>query len=357
MQAVAYNFYQVKKAVPGGTKILATVKADAYGHGLIPVAGKLAACGVDYFGVASIDEGIKLRLAGIKKPVLILGLILKEDIEPLFGYKLIPTICSWEMAQTLNFRAGKLKQRIKAHIKVDTGMGRIGVGRAEALSLIKKISRLKSVEIEGVFTHFAFADTDKQFTCRQIKSFNDLISQLKEEGVNIPYFHTANSMGILAFRGSHFNMVRPGLVLYGLYPKQNLKVKLKPVLTLKTKVMYVKKVPKGCGISYGHIYVTKKKATIITLPIGYGDGYPRNLSNIAPVLVKGKCFKVSGRVCMDQIMVDVGNSRVRIGDEVVLIGAQAKKIITTEQLAALSGTIPYEIVCGLGSRIPRVYIE
>ena len=232
LQALAHNFNQVKKAVPGGTKIMATVKADAYGHGLIPVAGKLSACGVDYFGVASIDEGIKLRSAGIKKPVLILGLILKEDIEPLFEYNLIPTICTYELAQALNSLAGKLKQKIKAHIKIDTGMGRIGVGRDEALSLIKRISSFKFIEIEGVFTHFAFADTDKQFTSRQIKSFNNLISQLKEEGINIPYRHTANSMGILAYRSSHFNMVRPGLVLYGLYPKQNLKVKLKPVLSL-----------------------------------------------------------------------------------------------------------------------------
>jgi alanine racemase len=357
LKSLAHNLNQVKKALSGKTKILATIKADAYGHGLIPVARKLAGCGVDYFGVASIDEGIKLRLARVKEPVLILGLILKEDIAPLFRYKLVPTICSYDLACELDRRAGKLGQKIKVHIKVDTGMGRIGVIQEDALKLIKKVQRLKFIEIEGVFTHFAFADIDKEFTAQQIFLFNQLLSQLKKSGINIPLAHTANSMGILAYRDSHFNMVRPGLVLYGLYPKQGLRVKLKPVLSLKTKVLYVKKVPKGCGISYGHIYLTKNKTTVITLPIGYGDGYPRNLSNIASVLVKGRRFKISGRICMDQIMVDVGNLRVRPGDEAVLIGAQAKKRITVEELAGLSGTIPYEIVCGLGSRIPRVYID
>jgi alanine racemase len=357
LDCLAYNFDQVKKAVSSQTCILATIKADGYGHGLIPVARKLAACGAGYFGVASIDEGIKIRQARLKIPVLILGLILKEDISPLFEYDLIPTVCSYDLAMELDRRARRLRKKIKIHIKVDTGMGRIGVAKEQALSLIKKIHRLRSLEIEGIFTHFAFADMDREFTSHQINLFNRLIDRLKACGIRPRFFHAANSMGIIAYHNSHFNMVRPGLVLYGLYPKEGMKVKLKPVLSLKTKVIFVKKVPKGCGISYGHIYVTSKNSTVITLPIGYGDGYPRNLSNLGPVLVKGRRFKISGRVCMDQVMVDVGNLRVRLGDEAVLIGSQKKNRITTEELAGLSGTIPYEIVCGLGSRIPRVYIE
>jgi len=357
LKSLAHNLNQVKKLLSGKTKIMATIKADAYGHGLIPVARKLAGCGVDYFGVASIDEGIKLRLARVKEPILILGLVLKEDATPLFRYKLTSTICSYDLALELDRQARRLGQKIKVHIKVDTGMGRIGVAQDDALKLLRKIHRLKFIEIEGIFTHFAFADMDREFTVRQINLFNDLISQLEKNGINIPLKHTANSMGILAYRNSHFNMVRPGLVLYGLYPKQGLKINLKPVLSLKTKVLYVKEVPKGCGISYGHIYVTKNKTTIITLPIGYGDGYPRNLSNIGSVLINGKSFKISGRICMDQIMVDVGNFKVSLGQEAVLIGSQAKNRITAEELARLAGTIPYEIVCGLGSRIPRVYID
>lgn len=357
LKSLAFNLNQVKKLLSAKTLILATIKADGYGHGLIPVARKLAASGVDYFGVASIDEGIKLRAAGIKIPVLILGLILKEDIIPLVDYKLIPTICSYDLALKLDRLGQRLAQRIKVHIKVDTGMGRIGLNQQETLKFIRRVRRLKFIEIEGIFTHFALADTNKKFTAGQINSFNQLISQLEAEGIHIPLAHAANSMGLLAYRQSHFNMVRPGLVLYGLYPKTGLKINLKPILSLKTKVMYVKKVAKGRGISYGHIYITKKKTTIITLPIGYGDGYPRNLSNIGSILVKGKRFKICGRICMDQIMVDVGDLKVRLGDEVVLIGKQGKDRISAEELARQCKTIPYEIVCGLGNRIPRVYLE
>jgi alanine racemase len=357
LKSLAFNLNQVKKVLSAKTMILATIKADGYGHGLIPVARKLAASKVDYFGVASIDEGIKLRAAGIKIPVLILGLILKGDIAPLFDHELTPTICSYDLALELDRRGQRLAQVLKVHVKVDTGMGRIGLTWQETLKLIRRIHRLKFIEIEGIFTHFALADIDQKFTVDQINSFNRLILQLEAEGIHIPLAHAANSMGVLAYRQSHFNMVRPGLVLYGLYPKQGLRIDLKPVLSLKTKVVYVKKVPKGCGISYGHIYITKKKTTVITLPIGYGDGYPRNLSNSGPILVKGKRFKISGRVCMDQIMVDVGNLKVRVGDEAVLIGSQRKLRITAEELADISGTISYEIVCGLGGRIPRVYID
>jgi len=353
---LAYNFKQIKKLLAPGIKIMVTVKADAYGHGLIPVAKKLVSCGADYLGVASIDEGIKLREKHIKLPILVLGMVLPKDISPIFRYNLTPTVCTQDLVSALNQKARSLGKAINAHVKVDTGMGRLGVLHQDALTLIKNISRLKFINIEGIFTHLAVADRDRDFTLHQIDLFNRLIAALNKEGVSITFKHAANSIGIIGFKESHFNMVRPGLAIYGLYPKADLDIKLKPVLSLKTKIVYFKRVPKGFGVSYGHDYITKKNTTIAVLPIGYGDGYPRNLSNKAPVLIGGKRFKISGRVCMDQVMVDVGDFPVKICDEVVLIGKQGKNKITAEELAVLSGTISYEIACGLGSRVPRIYI-
>ena len=234
-------------------------------------------------------------------------------------------------------------------------MGRLGVLYEDALRFIKRIYKLKFINIEGVFTHLACADINRNLTLHQIEIFKRLVLELNDAGIHIPLVHAANSMGVISYRMSHFNMVRPGLIIYGLYPKENLDIRLKPVLGLKTKVIYLKRVPKRFGISYGHTYITKRNTTIITLPIGYADGYPRSLSNRAPVLIRGRRFKVSGRVCMDQIMVDVGDLAVKIGDEVVLIGSGGKNKITAEELARLCDTICYEIVCGLGSRVPRVY--
>ena len=355
MDNLAHNFTQVKKLLSAKVRIMPTVKADAYGHGLIPVSKKLVSCGADCLGVASIDEGIKLRQAGIGVPILVLGLILKKDTQPLFEHRLTPTVCDEELTAVLNRKAKNYGRKINVHIKIDTGMGRIGILYKAAAGLIRKLHRFKFINIEGIFTHFAFADTDKDFTAYQIDLFNRLMHNLERVGIHIPLAHTANSMGIIGYKNSHFNMVRPGLVIYGIYPKENMRINLKPVLRLKTKVVFAKRVPAGFGVSYGHDYVTKKATRIVTLPIGYGDGYPRSLSNKAPVLIRGRRFRICGRVCMDQVMVDVGNTRVKIGDEVTLIGAQGRNRITAEELASLSGTIPYEIVCGLGSRIPRVY--
>jgi len=350
-----HNFKKISSLLRPKTKILVTVKADAYGHGLIPVSKRLVASGVDFLGVASIDEGIKLRKAGIRIPILVLGLTLKKDIQPLFDFCLTPTICDEELALALDARARALNKKLALHIKVDTGMGRIGVLHEDAFALVKKIHKLKSVIIEGIFTHFPFADLNRKFTDFQIHLFNKLVADLKKSGIIIPLVHAANSIGLIDYKDSHFTMVRPGLVIYGLHPKEGLGINLKPVLSLKTRVIFIKQVPAGYGISYGHAYITRRLTRIVTLPIGYGDGYPRNLSNLARVLIGGRRLCISGRICMDQIMVDVGRQKPKVGDEVVLIGRQGKQKITVEELAALSGTIPYEIVCGLGSRIPRIY--
>ncbi|MGA2775695.1 MAG: alanine racemase [Candidatus Omnitrophota bacterium] len=350
------NFFKIKKATLVGTKIMVTVKADAYGHGLIPVSRKLVSCGVDFLGVASIDEGILLRKNGIRIPILVMGAVLKEHMNALFIFHLTPTVCDIAQAVALERKAERLKQPINIHIKVDTGMGRVGVAYYDAEELVKKILKFKLLRVEGLFTHFAFADINKKFTNYQTFLFYHLISKLEALGVHIPLAHAANSAGVLDYNNTHFNMVRPGLAIYGLYLRNNLKNSLKPVLSLKTKVVFIKRVPEGTGISYGHAYVTSRDTKIATLPIGYGDGYQRNLSNLAPVLIRGKRFKVAGRICMDQMMVDVGGLSLKVGDEAVLIGSQGKYEISAEELAELSATIPYEVVCGLSNRIPRVYV-
>lgn len=357
LSCLDFNFRQIKKLLKPQTKVMVTVKADAYGHGLLPVSKRLLSLGADFFGVASIDEGIKLRQAGFKVPILVLGAILRSDILPVFKYGLTVTVCDLEFAYAINSKAKSLKKKANVHIKVDTGMGRIGFAYQDAGSLIRKIKGCKFIDLEGIFTHFAFADMDKDFTLKQIQMFNRLIDGLRKSGINIPLAHAANSAGVADYSSSHFNMVRPGLIIYGLYPAEGLSINIKPLLSLKTKVVFIKKMPKGSGVSYGHIYTTPQETRVATIPIGYGDGYPRNLSNIAPVLIGGKRFTVSGRVCMDQIMIDIGKARISVGDEVTLIGPQGRQKITTEEVAALAGTIPYEIVCGLGSRVPRIYIE
>lgn len=357
LRNLVYNFSRVKTMLRPGTKVMVCVKADAYGHGLVPVSKKLSSCGVDYLSVASIDEGIALRRAGIKKPILVLGMILKTDARPLIEYNLSQTVCTLGLASALNSIAASKNRKINIHVKVDTGMGRLGILPKDASVFIKKVRRMRSLKIEGLFTHISCADTNRDFTSYQIGIFDRLTDKLAREGLEVPLLHAANSLGVIDYPKSHFNMVRPGLVIYGLYPKEKLYVRLKPVLSLKTRVVYFKDVPRGFGISYGRTYITKSNTTVATLPIGYGDGYPRNLSNIAPVLIKGRRFTLSGRVCMDQVMVDVGELKVRIGDEAVLIGSQGRNRVSAEELSVLSGTIPYEIVCGLGSRVPRVYLE
>lgn len=355
---IAYNIDSIRKVVSPCADILVTVKADAYGHGIVPVSKKLVSLGIKYLGLASIDEGIILRNSAINCNILILGGIFPKDAQAIIRYNLTQTVFTKELACALNKAAQKAGRKANIHIKVDTGMGRLGVWHQDALSFVRGIKQLKFVNIEGIFTHLSCADTDCVFTNRQISAFADLVQKLDASSMHIPLRHAANSSGLLNFKHSYFNLVRPGIIVYGLYPSECLAIKLRPALSLKTKIVYLKKVPKGRSISYGRTYITKEDTLIATLPIGYGDGYPRALSNKAEVLVKGKKAKVAGRVCMDQIMIDVGHiNNVKTGDTVVLIGRSGKNIISAEDLAALSKTICYEITCGIGSRVPRVYVD
>ncbi|MEK6564282.1 MAG: alanine racemase [Candidatus Omnitrophota bacterium] len=353
-----YNFNLVKKLVGRKVKILVPVKADAYGHGIIAISKRLEKLGVDYLGVASIDEGIAMRGNGIKKPILILSPIFPDVAKAVLENNLIPSVCTLELALRLNREAARRKRKALIHIKVDTGMHRVGIAHHSAAKFIRRLSRLENIIIEGIFTHFPCADNNPAFTRRQIGMFEDLIRQLDEGGINIPLRHAANSLGVLDYPAGHFNMVRPGLMVYGLSPKDKLRHKLFAVLSLKTRIAYVKDVEKGKGVSYGHTYITSRRTRLATLPLGYADGYPRSLSNKAFCLISGKRARIVGRICMDQMMVDVTHIRgIKAGQEVVLIGRQKGESVSAEELAKLAGTIPYEIACSLGHRVTRIYYK
>ena len=359
LDAIRHNLEIVSHIVKADTRILGVVKADAYGHGIKEVSRAIVDY-VDYFGVASLDEAGVLAEIGIKKPILVIGAILPQEAEGVLKFNVIQTVSDLEIPRKLSKLATAKNKKIKVHVKIDTGMGRIGFWHEEAVEFIKKIASLKNIIIDGIFTHFPDAEADKVFTHNQIRNFKRLIENLWANDIYIPVKHTANSMALIDFKDSHMNMVRPGLMMYGIYPKQSLmeNILLKPALTLKTKITYVKSVPKGRSISYGMTYVTKKPTKIATIPVGYGDGYSRHFSNKAHVLIRGARCPIVGRVCMDMCMVEVGHLKnVKVGEDVILIGSQAGGIIRAEELAKLISTIPYEVLCNIGRRVPRIYKE
>jgi len=359
LKAVRSNYRVLKSGLSPGTKMMVAVKANAYGHGIVEVSKTLIDCGVDYLGVASIDEAITLRAHGISTPVLNLGAFLKNDVEALIKNDITSTIVDWQAAMSLDSCARKLKKKAKIHIKIDTGMGRLGVWHDEADEFVLKACCLKGLSLEGIYTHFPSADSDESFTRSQIAAFCSLVKKLTIKGVDIPLKHSANSAAVLGFKDAHFNLVRPGLSIYGLHPNDELlgKINLSPVLSFKTRVVYLKSAVRGRSISYGRTYFTKKDTKIATLPVGYGDGYNRLLSNKARILLNGNFYPVVGRICMDQTMVDVGGTGVKVGDEVVLVGSQKGKRIFVEDIARICRTIPYEVVCWISPRVPRVYLN
>ncbi|MDD2866257.1 MAG: alanine racemase [Candidatus Omnitrophota bacterium] len=364
LSAVGRNYRTLKKVLPEGTKMMVAVKANAYGHGIVEVSRKLVACGADYLGVACLDEALTLRKNLIHAPILNLGAFLKSDVAVLIDNDVTATVTDYPMAVELNKVAGALKKKAKIHVKIDTGMGRLGVWHSEADDFILKLCALPHLSIEGLYTHFPSADTDEAFTRSQITMFCALVTKLEIKGVKIPLKHSANTMAVVGYKDAHFNLVRPGLAVYGLHPTQALigKVDLTPVMSFKTRIVYLKDVARGRSISYGRTHITKSDTVIATLPVGYGDGYNRQLSNKGRVLVNGEFCPVVGVVCMDQTMIDVGHLKgrqqvPRLEDEVVLAGTQKGKIIRMEEIAHLCRTIPYEVVCWISPRVPRVYID
>lgn len=359
LSSLEHNYRAIRSHLSKNIKVMAAVKANAYGHGIVEVSRKLDKCGIDYFGVASIEEALSIRRAGIKRPILNLGVYLKGDLDAILENDIISTVTDYELAKKLDRTARKKKKKARVHIKIDTGMGRLGIWHKEAEEFVLKLCSLRNIDAEGIYTHFPSADSDEEFTRSQISVFCSIISKLSVKGIEIPVKHLANSMAVVGFQDSHFNLVRPGLALYGLHPKYELlgKINLKPVLSFKSKIAFLKSVDKGRSISYGRTYVTEKDSVIATLPVGYGDGYNRLLSNHGRVLIGGQFCNVTGVVCMDQTMVDVtGLKKVSVEDEVVLIGSQGKNIIRAEDIARQCRTIPYEVVCWISPRVPRFYI-
>lgn len=358
LSAIEYNFNQVKKKVGNKVKILVVIKADAYGHGAVSVANKLSRCKAVYFGVATFDEAIELRENKIDNPILLLSNLLPNKFEALIKYNIIPTIADSESAFALDRNLKQVKKKIPVHIKIDTGMGRIGVWHKYSIDFIKGLLKLEHLILEGIYTHFPSADEDAVFTRSQIQSFKNLVGYLESIGIYIPLRHAANSSAIMRYRDSYFNLVRPGLMIYGLYPdiKSKRYIKLRPAMSFKTKITYLKEVTSGRSISYGRTYITKRKTKIATLPVGYADGYSRLLSNRADVIVKGVRCPVVGRICMDHTMIDVTGIEANVGDEVVLIGRQNKSEISAEEISHLCSTISYEVVCWVSKRVPRIYI-
>ncbi|HMA59479.1 MAG TPA: alanine racemase, partial [Halanaerobiales bacterium] len=346
---IKFNLNQVKKNVPEETLIMAVVKADAYGHGVLPVAEAAVEAGADRLAVALPEEGRELRKADYELPIQILGEVLPEQVSILVDNDLIPTISKLETVELLNELAGKKDIIKKVHVKVDTGMGRIGVFPDNAVDFIKEVMNFENIEVEGLMTHFAKADEeDKDYTYNQWDQFQMVIDRLAEENIEIPIKQAANSATIIDLPHMSLNMVRPGIMMYGLRPSHEVDqdFKLKPALSWKAKIVYLKEVPPGTGISYGAIYITEKNAKIATIPMGYADGYSRLLSNKGEVLIKGQRAPIRGRVCMDQFMVDVTDiDDVKIGDEVVLIGKQGDEEFSATEMADIIGTINYEITC------------
>ncbi len=352
LKALLHNLEIVKKKT-NNKPVLAVVKAGAYGHGSIEVSRHLLKKGVSMLGVAFIEEAIELREAGIKAPILVF--FDTGDIESFFKYNLSPTLLDFRTAKAFSDKAAKYNRKIAAHVKIDTGMGRVGLRVTDALPDVLKISELKNLQLEGIMSHFSDAAlTDKDFTSRQLKSFIKLIELLKRKNVHFKFSHMANSAAVLQFPDAHLNMVRPGIMLYGYGPAKN--GILKPVMTLKSKIIFLKNVSPKTPISYGRTFITRRKSTIATIPSGYADGYNRRLSNTGEVLISGRRAPVVGRVCMDTIMVDVTEiPRVKENAEVVLIGSQGKEKITAQDIADKIGTIPYEVLTSIGQRVKRIY--
>lgn len=361
LEAIGHNIREVKKRLPEGVKLLGVVKANAYGHGAVPVASYLENQ-VDYFATATIEEAVELRENGISAPILILGYVSPSQYGDLVEYDITQTIDSYAQALALEKEAARQNRKAKAHLAVDTGMTRIGFQVTEHdADEAAKIADLPHIELEGMFTHFSCADQeDKTYCSMQMEKYDKMTALLAERGVTIPLRHICNSAGIMEFDDNRFEMVRSGIITYGIYPSEKVKkerLDLIPALSWKSHVIHVKEVGPGIGVSYGATYVTEKPMTrIATVSAGYADGYPRALSNQGCVLIHGKKAPIIGRICMDQMMVDVTDiPDVQVEDVVTLVGTDGDETITIEEIANPAARFDYEMLCDISSRVTRVY--
>ncbi len=361
LDALTWNMQEVRRLIGPDKKCCAVVKADAYGHGLVACAKQFLKAGADMLGVATVEEGAQLRSAGLTAPVLLFGINQPHEAEAAVELHLEATVISFTQARLLNQAAEKCHKKANLHLKVDTGMGRLGLNPPEVLVLLDQMKALKQVCVKGVYTHFAHADgCDKKLLDTQVSLLKETVQSMKNMGHNDLIVHAANSAAVIESRHAYFDMVRPGLMLYGLYPfsPANRKVNLKPALSWTTTIIQLKDVPEGVGLSYGHTYVTTRPTKVATLPVGYADGFSRLLSNQGEVLVRGQRCPIIGRVCMDMCLVDVTTvAEVKTGDEVILLGRQGRQEVSAEMMAEKRDTISYEVVCTIGKRVPRHYLE
>ncbi len=370
LDALAQNFRAVRQSADPKARVCCVVKADAYGHGAVRMAGELEALGADWFAVSNLEEALQLRLGGIQKPVLVLGFTPAEEAKALAEHHISQCVYSPDYAADLSRHAAEAGVTVKIHVKIDTGMSRLGftfqdIGRDEAaVQEVKTACTLPGLRPEGIFTHFAVSDegaAGDAFTMRQFGCFKEMIESLQREGLSFPVRHCANSAAVFDYPLSHLDMVRAGIVLYGLYPSGALRNRpdLKPVLSLRSVVSHVKSLKPGATVSYGRDFTADRDMRVATVPVGYADGYPRVLSpGGAQVIIHGKRCSILGRVCMDQMMIDVtGLDGVAIGDTVTLIGRDGREEVSADELARCEGTINYEVVCDLSKRVPRVYLK
>lgn len=361
LNAIEHNINEVRKLIDNNVKVMAVIKADGYGHGAA-VIGNFLKEKVDYFGVATIEEAIELRKNNIDIPILILGYTSYKQYEDLIKYDITQTVYNLEMVEKLEECAARFNHIAKIHIALETGMNRIGFEPNErSIENIKKIMKMDNIFVEGMFTHFSCADErDKSYAKIQMKKYDEFIGKLENNNINIPIKHMCNSAGIMEFDNHRFEMVRSGIITYGLYPSDEVNksaLKLKSALEWKAHVINISEVSEGCGVSYGKTYVTKGNTRIATISVGYADGYMRGLSSKGKVLIHGQYAPIIGRICMDQMMVDITHiENVQIEDEVTLVGTDRENKITAEELAEIAGSFNYEFVCGIGKRVTRTYI-
>ncbi|MEA1900871.1 MAG: alanine racemase [Thermodesulfobacteriota bacterium] len=365
LKAIAHNIRELRRITNPKARFMAIVKANAYGHGIIEVARQSLENGAEALGVANIEEGIQLRKAGINAPVLIFGYASPVHAKKLIEFDLTQTVYSYEISRALSEAVAAYGKKIKVHIKVDTGMGRLGLLREitdSSVSEVESISRLPMLELEGIYTHFATADkSDRSYAGKQFEIFMDFLNLLRIAGLEIPITHAANSAAIINMPETHLDMVRAGISIYGLYTSEEMDrsiIKLKPAMELKTRIIHLKKVPAGFKVSYGTTYETEKPTTIATVSIGYADGLNRLLSSKGRMLVCGHSAPIVGRICMDLTMLDVGNiPEIAIGEEVVVFGRQGNALISVDEIASTINTINYEVVSTIMERVPRIYLR
>lgn len=364
LDALHHNLNAMKKHMSPDAKILGVIKTDAYGHGAIPIAWEMESLSfVHGFAVATIEEAMQLRNSNIKKPILILGYTFPYSYQTMVAHDICPTVFRLDMLQQLNETAKSLQKKVHVHIKVDTGMSRIGIRPDQTgIEFVKEALSLDHICVEGIFTHFAKADElDKTFADHQYQQFTAFVKECQETlQYQFPYVHCSNSAAIIDMPYANMDLVRAGIAIYGMWPSGEVDkstVALKPVMSLKSHIIFVKEVEKGTPVSYNGTFITEKKTTIATIPVGYGDGYPRKLSNIGAVLINGKKAPILGRICMDQFMVDVTGIPCKEGDAVTLIGYDGDESLSMEYLGEISGRFNYELACDIGKRIPHVFLK